>query len=120
MAPLAAPPFDEPHVGYVPGTTYGIQIDPHLAVTHNTAILGILGIGKTYLAWELMHRMLVEGIKVVALDITGRYGGHLRTFAHLRRKTRSNRPLTIVLLRTTRIAKFALMRRATSRTFMKP
>jgi hypothetical protein len=68
--------FDPRFVGHVPGTTYGVAIDPHLAVTHNTAILGILGIGKTHLAWELIHRMLAENIKVVALDITGRYADH--------------------------------------------
>lgn len=68
--------FDSRFVGHVPGTTYGVATDPHLAVTHNTAILGILGIGKTHLAWELIHRMLAENIKVVALDITGRYADH--------------------------------------------
>src|SRR5581483_9838230 len=72
----AAYEFDERFVGHVPGTTYGVAIDPHLAVTHNTAILGILGIGKTHLAWELIRRMLADGIKVVALDITGSYADH--------------------------------------------
>lgn len=74
--PAGETQFDERFVGHVPGTSYGIEINPHLAVTHNTAILGILGIGKTHLAWELIRRMLVEGIKVVVLDITGRYGDH--------------------------------------------
>jgi uncharacterized protein len=66
----------EEAVGHVPGTSYGIRVKPHDLVTHNTAILGILGIGKTHLAWELIHRMLAEGIKVVALDISGRYSEH--------------------------------------------
>jgi hypothetical protein len=73
---VGEPPFDEEAVGHVPGTSYGVGIDPHLAVTHNTAILGILGIGKTFLAWELIKRMLAAEIKVVALDITGRYSDH--------------------------------------------
>lgn len=68
--------FVESAIGRVPGTTYAISVDSHLAVTHNTAILGILGIGKTHLAWELIKRMLVDGIKVVALDITGGYAQH--------------------------------------------
>lgn len=63
LSAVEADAFIESAVGRVPGTTYAISIDPHLAVTHNTAILGILGIGKTHLAWELMKRMLVEGIK---------------------------------------------------------
>src|SRR5262249_1983998 len=65
-------------IGQVPGTTYGIKLDIDLAVTHNTAILGILGVGKTHLAWELVSRMLVKGIKVVVLDITGQYSEHFQ------------------------------------------
>ena len=72
-----APVFVAERIGHVPGTVYGISIDLDYAVTHNSAILGILGIGKTHLAWELIQRMLAAGIKVVALDITGRYSQHL-------------------------------------------
>jgi uncharacterized protein len=46
-------------------------------VTHNTAVLGVLGVGKTHLAWELIQRMLAHGIKVIVLDITGQYSEHL-------------------------------------------
>jgi uncharacterized protein len=72
--------FDRDAVGIVPGTVYGVRLDPDLAVTHNTAILGILGSGKTHLAWEVMKRLLLHGVKIVALDITGRYS---RAFADL-------------------------------------
>lgn len=68
--------FDSRFIGRVPGTTYGVSVDPHLAVTHNTAILGIMGIGKTHLAYELIRRMLVTDVMVVVLDISGRYSGH--------------------------------------------
>jgi hypothetical protein len=71
-----APSFEPTMVGHVPMTKYGVGIDIHAAVTHNTAVLGILGIGKTFLAWELVHRMLVGSIKVVVLDITGKYSPH--------------------------------------------
>lgn len=69
--------FSPDAIGHVPGTTYGIRIDPDAAVTHNTAILGVLGVGKTHLAWELVRRLLVHGTKVVVLDITGQYSVHL-------------------------------------------
>lgn len=72
-----APATDAFHaeaVGVVPGTDYGVELDPNAAVTHNTAILGILGSGKTHLAWEVMKRLLLQGVKIVAVDITGRYG----------------------------------------------
>lgn len=72
------PPFDPARIGHVPRTAYGVSVDPHIAATHNTAILGILGVGKTHLAWELAGRMLAAGIKVVALDITGQYSNHFR------------------------------------------
>lgn len=69
----AGRPFDPLVVGHVPGTDFGLPVDIHRVVTHNTAILGILGIGKTTLTWELIRRMMLEGIKVVVLDITDRY-----------------------------------------------
>jgi hypothetical protein len=70
--------FQADAVGIVPGSSYGIRIDPHLLVTHNTAILGILGIGKTYLAFELIRRVLAAEVKVIVLDITGQYAPHFR------------------------------------------
>lgn len=65
--------FNPGLVGHVPGAAYGVSVDVDQLVTHNTAILGILGVGKTRLAWELIARMLVGGIKVVCLDISDRY-----------------------------------------------
>jgi hypothetical protein len=70
---VVAAPFDSKYLGHVPDTAYGIGVKIHHAVTHNTAVLGILGVGKTTLAWELIRRMLAEEIKVVVLDITDRY-----------------------------------------------
>lgn len=60
-------------IGHFPGTDYGVtlrtkgsdQIGLEALVTHNTAILGILGIGKSSLALELVERMMAIGIKVV-------------------------------------------------------
>jgi hypothetical protein len=69
--------FVAEEVGHVPGTAYGVRVDLNLAVTHNTAILGVLGVGKTHLALELIQRMLAAEIKVMVLDITGQYSAHL-------------------------------------------
>jgi hypothetical protein len=74
----AAAQFDPRCIGHIPQTSYGISVDIHAAVTHNSAILGILGIGKTHLAWELIARMLVGGIQVVVLDITDKHAPHFR------------------------------------------
>lgn len=67
-------------IGHFPGTYYPVSIDPHLLVTHNTAILGILGVGKSFLALELVERMITSGIKVLCLDLTNQYACELEEF----------------------------------------
>lgn len=67
-------------IGYFPKTRYPVRVELNSLVTHNTAILGILGSGKTMLALELVQRMMREGIKVVCLDITGQYAGPCSTW----------------------------------------
>jgi uncharacterized protein len=67
-------------IGHFPNTSFGVEIDMREAVTHNTAVLGILGIGKSYLAIELVERMMAEGIKVICLDLTNQYGQLLAEF----------------------------------------
>lgn len=81
---LLANPEDEAvgkdAIGRFPGTAYPVCIDPHLLVTHNAAILGILGVGKSFLALELVERMIGAAIKVVCLDLTPQYAAELKTF----------------------------------------
>jgi hypothetical protein len=67
-------------IGHFPGTSYPVSIDPHLLVTHNAAILGVLGVGKSFLGLELVERMLQAGIKVVCLDLTNQYARELGGF----------------------------------------
>ena len=67
-------------IGHFPETDYQVAIDVSEAVTHNTAILGILGIGKSYLAIELVERMIAQGIKVICLDLTDQYALQLADF----------------------------------------
>jgi hypothetical protein len=67
--------FEEEGIGFVPGSRFAIHYRPRAAVTHNTAILGILGSGKTTLAKELVCRNIAAGVKVLVLDITGQYAG---------------------------------------------
>ncbi|MEC5292189.1 DUF87 domain-containing protein [Aurantimonas sp. C2-6-R+9] len=67
-------------IGHFPATPYGVRLDPSECVTHNTAILGILGVGKSYLAIELVERMIARGIKVLCLDLTNQYETLLSDF----------------------------------------
>lgn len=65
--------LDTALVGRVPGTDFGTRYDPVTGTTHNTAILGILGVGKTMLAAELTWRTLEKDARVVVVDITNEY-----------------------------------------------
>lgn len=71
---------DDDCVGRFPSTPYGVRLDPSECVTHNTAILGILGVGKSYLSIELVERMIAQGIKVLCLDLTNQYEHLLSDF----------------------------------------
>lgn len=71
--------FKADAVGHFPGTNLQTKIKSTAElVTHNTAILGILGIGKSCLAFELVERLLADDIKVICLDITDEYGEALK------------------------------------------
>ncbi|QNN66605.1 ATP-binding protein [Sphingomonas lutea] len=73
-------PVEPEAVGHFPDTTYHMAYSPSDGVTHNTAILGILGVGKSFLALELVERMLAAGIKVLCLDLTNQYAVQLAAF----------------------------------------
>jgi hypothetical protein len=61
-------------IGRLPETDLEIPIkDLDAIVTHNTAILGILGIGKSCLAYELIKRVAKNNAKIVCIDITNEY-----------------------------------------------
>lgn len=62
-------------IGKLPTTDFEIVIkDPDSLVTHNTAILGILGIGKSCLTFELIQKVITNtDVKVICIDITGEY-----------------------------------------------
>lgn len=68
-------------IGHYPGTDYPLRLSNLSAlVTHNTAILGILGVGKSSLALELVERMIAAQIKVIVLDLTSQYASELAPF----------------------------------------
>ena len=61
-------------IGRLPGTDLEVRLkDLDAIVTHNTAILGILGIGKSCLAFELIKKVAETGVKIVCIDITNQY-----------------------------------------------
>ncbi len=75
--------IDERSIGHFPGSDFHGRIRSTAdLVTHNTAILGILGIGKSCLAFELVERMIADNIKVICLDLTDEYAEQLREFCY--------------------------------------
>ncbi len=61
-------------IGRLPNTDMGIpMLDVNSLVTHNTAILGILGIGKSCLAYEIIKKVTNQNIKTICIDITNQY-----------------------------------------------
>jgi len=73
--------LDERAIGSLPSTKFPVSVrNVHELVTHNTAILGILGVGKSFLSIELLERMFAEQIKVVCLDLTNQYARELADF----------------------------------------
>jgi len=63
-------------IGRLPETSLKIPInDYNSLVTHNTAILGILGIGKSCLTFELLKKLIEElnDLKIICIDITNEY-----------------------------------------------
>lgn len=70
--------FDVSRIGTFPGSDMAVGLrSVDYLVTHNTAILGILGVGKSTLAMELVERVLSEGVKVIVLDLTDQYASEL-------------------------------------------
>ncbi len=64
-------------VGCVPHSTFPIHVSVQDVVTHNTAVIGVTGSGKSYLAFHLIEAMVKAGIKVLILDVSRQHDLHL-------------------------------------------
>lgn len=80
QVPSARPVPDS--IGLLPNTELSVPLHaPGDLVTHNTAILGILGIGKSSLTFELIQKVLATtSARVVCIDITNEYGPALHRY----------------------------------------
>ncbi|MDX6499129.1 MAG: hypothetical protein QOG23_2389 [Blastocatellia bacterium] len=57
-------------VGRVPHSAFPVHVSVEDIVTHNTAMIGVTGSGKSYLAFHLIESILKNEIKVLILDIS--------------------------------------------------
>jgi len=73
---------DPLRIGVLPETNLEIIIkDIDSLVTHNTAVLGILGIGKSCLTFELLKKVIENTeTKIICIDITNEYKKELPNY----------------------------------------
>jgi uncharacterized protein len=64
-------------VGRVPSSSYPVNINLSGLVLFHSAILGVTGSGKSFLAYSLIEQCAEAGIKVLCLDLTGDYQRYL-------------------------------------------
>lgn len=57
-------------LGKVPNSSFPVHLHIQDAVTHNTAIVGVTGSGKSYLAFHLIEAFEKKNIRVLILDLS--------------------------------------------------
>ncbi len=65
-------------LGFVPNSDFPIKVNLNELILHHSAILGVTGCGKTYLAYQVIEQCIKEKIKVICIDITGDYKRYLK------------------------------------------
>ena len=65
-------------VGAIPNSTFPVHVGIREVVTHNAAVIGVTGSGKSFLAFDLIEGMVHAGIKVLILDISRQHDLYLR------------------------------------------
>lgn len=74
-------------VGCVPHSPFPVHLKLDDVVTHNTAILGVTGSGKSYLAFWIISGLVRSGVKVFVLDISRQHWVFLKNLAPTAIKT---------------------------------
>ncbi len=70
-------PAERYMVGTVPHSPFPVHVDLQDIVTHNTAILGVTGSGKSFLSLHLTRGLAAAGVKVLILDASRQHFLHL-------------------------------------------
>lgn len=71
-------PIGHVKLGQVPNSAFPVHANLEDLVTHNTAILGVTGSGKSYLSFQIVEALLASNIKVLVLDLTRQHFTFLR------------------------------------------
>jgi hypothetical protein len=75
--PTGAVPCGRIEVGHIPHSGFPIHVGYDDLVTHNTAILGVTGSGKSFLAFYLVEGLLQNGVRVLILDPSRQHYNYL-------------------------------------------
>jgi uncharacterized protein len=67
-------------VGEVPNSDFPVHVSIDELVTHNCAILGVTGCGKSYLAFHLIEGLILKNIKVMILDSSRQHYLYLQKY----------------------------------------
>jgi hypothetical protein len=67
-------------IGWIPNSNFPIHINLDDTVTHNTAILGVTGSGKSYIAFRIIEALTKQKIKVMILDPSRQHYSYLQKF----------------------------------------
>ena len=63
-------PEGELQVGSVPNSPFPVHINVQDTVTHNTAVIGVTGSGKSYLSFHIIEELAKNNIKILILDLS--------------------------------------------------
>ncbi len=64
--------------GYIPNSSYPVNINIKECVLYHSALLGVTGSGKSFLAYQLIEEAANNDIKVICLDGTGDHKKYVR------------------------------------------
>ncbi len=64
-------------IGTIPKSNYPVNIDLYDFALYHSAILGVTGSGKSFLAYRIIEENAAKGIKTVCIDPTGDYQRYL-------------------------------------------
>ncbi|MCF6268642.1 MAG: DUF87 domain-containing protein [Melioribacteraceae bacterium] len=75
---IIVPEFDLPEyqLGVIPNTSLPSVINLDNAISHHTALIGVTGSGKSFLAKEIIEKLKID-TKVICIDFTGEWKKNL-------------------------------------------
>lgn len=74
-------------IGSVPNSEFPVHVDLNDVVTHNTALIGVTGSGKSYLAFWIIQGLVRYGVKILVLDISRQHWVFLQKLKPTQLKT---------------------------------